>query len=145
VTRDARGVFYTVYPAPQPGQPPFVAPNQPGPTPFNQAQPVPVPYQYVPGTTIPGGPTIQPTWVPITGTHTVPVSVCGVDQNGRQTCSRLKTTAVACSINKNGQQQCATSVGPVVQTVNAAPTGLAGKGMVVAALAGIAAMGVAVI
>jgi hypothetical protein len=144
VTKDARGSPYTVFPVPaQPGQPGVVVVPPPAPTQFVNNQPVPL--QYIPGTTIPGGPTLPPTWIPVTGTHTVPFSVCGQDQNGKQICTTLRTTAVACSVNKNGQQQCATSVGPVVQTVNAAPTGLAGRGMVGAALAGIAAVGAAVL
>jgi hypothetical protein len=144
VTSAPGGGIYTVYPTPTqpvgPGYPPVVggAPGQPG-----QYQGAP-PMQYIPGTTIPGGPTIAPSWAVVTGTHRIPVSVCQLGQNGRQACTVLQTTAVECSA-QNGQQKCRTSSGPMLQLVNAAPTGLPGRGMVGAALAGLAAVGAAVI
>jgi hypothetical protein len=51
----------------------------------------------------------------------------------------LSTTAVGCSAGRNGNQVCSTSKGAVMQTVNAAPTNVAGVGAgVVAAALGFA-------
>lgn len=73
----------------------------------------------------------------ITGTKTIPVSICDVN-NGKTNCHVLSTTAVGCSL-KNGNEVCSTSKGVVVQTVNAAPTNAAGVGAgVVAAALGFA-------
>jgi hypothetical protein len=84
------------------------------------------------------GKTYPASWVQITGTKTTPVSICNV--NGAKTsCRVLSTTAVGCSLGKNGNQVCSTSRGPVMQTVNAAPTNVAGVGAgVVAAVLGFA-------
>jgi hypothetical protein len=66
------------------------------------------------------------------------VSVCDVN-NGKSSCHVISTTAVGCSMGKNGNQVCSTSKGVVVQTVNAAPTNVAGVGAgVVAAALGFA-------
>ncbi|QDS75214.1 hypothetical protein FKW77_000181 [Venturia effusa] len=83
------------------------------------------------------GKTYQASWVHVTGTKTVPVSICDVN-NGKTNCHVLSTTAVGCSL-RNGNQVCSTSKGVVVQTVNAAPTNVAGVGAgVVAAALGFA-------
>lgn len=156
MTSAPNGGIFTVYPTatPPPGYPPLVGGGGPAPPPGYPpvvgGAPVPppgyqgAPYQYVPGTTIPGGPTLPPSWAVVTGTHKIPVSVCQQAQNGKQSCTVLQTTSVQCSV-QNGQQKCKTSAGPMMQTVNAAPTGLAGRGMMGAALAGLAAVGAAVI
>ncbi|KAF2425231.1 hypothetical protein EJ08DRAFT_736832 [Tothia fuscella] len=132
-TRNPNGGLYTVYPnQPQPGQtfPPQQYGGQPG-------------YGTFAGGVYPPGPTYPPQYV--TGTKVVPVSVCQyVNNNGKQSCTTIKTTAVLCSV-QNGNQKCRTSTGPVMQTVNAAPTGLAGRGLLGAAIAGLAAVGAAVI